>query len=152
MIKQIIPNLLYFDTGNFVKGEQKGRGYYFKGVFISKYKSILIDTMRDKFKEDFSDENKKKYADEFAVIHYFYEISKKATQSTYEKKKEYYAERRKITEIGNVQREITRLELTISKLEKQKNDLEALKNTYQENLNKLRNILVEQVKQVGENK
>lgn len=147
-IKVLIPNLLYFNSGNFVNGEQKNRGYYFKSVFVSKYKSILIDTIRTKFKNDFSDKNRVKFADEFKVIYYFYEISKKATDLTYEKKKEYYAERRRITELGNISREITRFEYTISKLEKQKIDLETLKKTYEENLNNLRSTLKEKENEI----
>ena len=92
MIKFLIPELLYFDTGHIVDGKQIGRGYYFKGKFISQYKSLMMENLRAKFKNDFSDENKKKFADEWKVIHYFSEISTRAVKKTNEKKKPYYKE------------------------------------------------------------
>ena len=141
-----MPNLLHFDKGNVFNGEQKGRGYYFKGKFVSKYKSFLINEMRSKFKDDYSDENKQKFADEFKVIHYFSDISTKATAKTYEKKKEYYAELRKATELGNIQREITKLQYKIDKMEKEKVHFEALKKTYQDNMDNLKKTLIEKSK------
>lgn len=145
MIKFLIPELLYFDTGHFVDGVQKGRGYYFKGKFISQYKNLLIENLRAKFNNDYSPENKNKFADEWKVIHYFSEISTKAVKKTYEKKKPYYEELRRATELGKMSSEIEKLRYKISKLEKDKQGLEALKKTYEENLGKMQKTL-EQMK------
>lgn len=145
-IKILIPDLLHFDKGNMFNGEQKGRGYYFKGKFVSKYKSLLIDAMREKFKDDFSDENKEIFADEWKVIHYFSDISTKATAKTYEKKKEYYAELKKATELGNIQREITKLQYKIDKMEREKVHFEALKKTYQDSMDNLKKTFIEKSK------
>jgi len=145
MIKFLIPELLYFDTGHFVDGKQIGRGYYFKGKFISQYKSLMIEILRQKFNNDYSDENKKKFADEWKVIHYFSEISTRAVKKTNEKKKPYYEELRRATELGKMSSEIEKLRYKIHRLEKDKQGLEALKKTYEENLGKMQQTL-EQMK------
>ena len=145
MIKFLIPELLYFDTGHIVDGKQIGRGYYFKGKFISQYKSLMMENLRAKFKNDFSDENKKKFADEWKVIHYFSEISTRAVKKTNEKKKPYYEELRRATELGKMSSEIEKLRYKIHRLEKDKQGLEALKKTYEENLGKMQQTL-EQMK------
>lgn len=100
--KVIVPNLLYFDSGYIVNGVQEGTGYYFKGKFISRYKSETIEQLRKVFNDNFSDENKKRHKDEFKVIHYFYELAKKATKITEKKKKPYYAQRRKANILGMI--------------------------------------------------
>lgn len=145
MIKFLIPELLYFDTGHFVDGKQIGRGYYFKGKFISQYKNLMIENLRQKFNNDFSDEKKNKFASEWKVIHYFSEISTNAVKKTNEKKKPYYEELRRATELGKMSSEIEKLRYKIHRLEKDKQGLEALKKTYEENLGKMQQTL-EQMK------
>ena len=137
MIKILIKNLLHFDTGNFVNGEQKGRGYYFKNEYISKYKSFLVDEMRKRMSYNYTDENKKKFKDEWMVIHYFSEITTKAIKRTNEKKKPYYEELRRATELGKMSSEIEKLRYKITKLEKEKVGLESLKKTYEDNIIKM---------------
>jgi len=140
-IKILIPNLLHFDSGRFVDDEQIGRGYYFKGVFVSKYKRLLISKLRERFKDNYSDENKKILADEYKVIKYFSDISTKSIESTKEKKKEYYAELRKITMTNSMQKEIAILGLKAEKIRKQMIELEWLKNFYEEKIVRIKELL-----------
>jgi hypothetical protein len=121
-LKIIIPNLLYFDSGHFVNGEIIGAGYYFKGKFISRYKSEMIEELRKVFNDDFSDENKRRHKDEFKVIHYFYELGKKATKITEKKKKPYYAQRRKakiLGMIGKLKAQIEEYEKLVQEIDKE---------------------------------
>lgn len=137
MIKVLIPEILHFDSGKVIDGKQKGRGYYFKGVFVSRYKSMVDREMRKNLEPDYSDEKKKVWADEVKVLDYFNKISKNATERTAEKKKLYYAQRRRETEFGNVAKEIAKLNFRIERLKKQAIDLETLKRTYKANIQKL---------------
>lgn len=135
--KIIIPNLLYFDSGQIVNGVQEGTGYYFKEKLISRYKSELIQQLRNKFNDDYSEENKKKFKDEWKVIHYFYTLGKEATKITELKKKPYYAEKRRIAMIGQVAREKAMFEARIKKLRESINNTEELIIFYERELKKL---------------
>lgn len=62
----------------FIEGlwEKRIDGYYFRGEFIDRYKPQSIEILRKKFKS-YSDEEKKRFKDEWTVINYEYEKTQK---------------------------------------------------------------------------
>lgn len=85
------------------------RGYYFKGEFLSKYKTEAMQKLREPFKDNYSDENKKKFPDEWEAIHYEWEKSRDKTKRINEKillYREARRERRKPMKIKMLEEDI----------------------------------------------
>lgn len=70
------------------------RGYYFKGQFLAKLKNHALKEIRQKYFKTYSDEEKQKYKDEWAVLTYEGDKVRKKIKNTEKKKQGYYLKRR----------------------------------------------------------
>jgi len=107
------------------------RGYYFKGEFLSKYKTETMEKLREPFKDNFSDENKMKFPDEWEAIHYEWEKSRDKTKRTNEKlllHREARRERRKPMKIKMLEEDI---KIYQKKMKEKMNDI---KQFYEERI------------------
>jgi hypothetical protein len=64
--------------------EKHKSGYFFKGNFLARLKREAIEILRKGFK-DYSDEEKKRFADEWKVIHYEYMRGRKTKEKINER-------------------------------------------------------------------
>jgi hypothetical protein len=117
MEEQITEPTLEFKKMSILKGIPKElEGYYFKGEFISRYKTETTKLLRERIGK-LSDEEAKK-TDEWKVLHEIYLFGRLRAEKTEIAKKEYYKMRKE----ESIKNKIAKLECQLNYLKNLKNE------------------------------